>query len=323
MVERLPTEIVRGNSIRVLATHACQERCFFCHNEGAIDYVHAPIDIEEIVEFSRKARDEFGLNVVHLTGGEPTLHPQIVELTKSLKDADFQVRMTTNGDLEPELLDKIIDAGVDSINFSLHAITPEDFQATQALSNLRKKPDYFSFLIDRKLSNISRARLRTNVKLNSVVINSEITGRLIDYALKEQIPLRLMRNLNNIEESDFLIEKLLSERGLKPIREQIAKGDSGGSGTVYGYTDSEGKEAEVKVKKFGTVYLESICDGCVLRDTPRCRERFYGMRVGVNPQTHETEVGLCIDREDGEASVSPEQIFKGRHYEALKKNYGA
>lgn len=76
MIERLPTEIIRGDSIRILTTHACQERCDFCHNEGADDYLHTPIDINETVDFCNKARDEFGLTVTHLTGGEPTLHPQ-------------------------------------------------------------------------------------------------------------------------------------------------------------------------------------------------------------------------------------------------------
>jgi len=70
MVERLPYDIVKGDSIRVLTTHACQERCYFCHNEGADDYLQAPIDVNEAVSFSQKARQEFGLSVVHLTGGE-------------------------------------------------------------------------------------------------------------------------------------------------------------------------------------------------------------------------------------------------------------
>lgn len=321
MAERLRTETVRGDSIRILTTHACQERCNFCHNEGAQDYLHTPIDVEEIVDFCQKARKEYGLTVAHLTGGEPTLHPQIAELTSLLKEADFRVQMTTNGDLEPQLLDKIIDAGVDSINFSLHAVTPEDFKIMQVPSERNRKKDYFQFLMERKLSNIERARERVKVKLNAVVINSEVTGRLIDYALENKIPLRLMRNLNNVEESDLVIESLLSERGLKPTVEQEAIGDSGGSGTIYSYGEENEDTAPVKVKKFGSVYLDIICEGCVLKNTPRCRERFYGVRIGVNPQTLGNEVRLCIDREDESVIVAPEKIFKGAYRESLKKNY--
>jgi len=159
MIERLPTETIRGDSIRILTTHACQERCVFCHNEGADDYLHTPIDINETVDFCKKARDEFGLTVAHLTGGEPTLHPQVVELVGALKKADFNVQMTTNGDLNPDLLDEILEAGVDSINFSLHAITPDGFRRTQALGGLSHKPEYYEFLMKRKKSNIEKARL--------------------------------------------------------------------------------------------------------------------------------------------------------------------
>jgi len=322
MSERLPTETVQGDSIRVLATHACQERCNFCHNEGAKDYLHTPIGIEETVAFSKRARDEFGLTVVHLTGGEPTLHPQIVDLARALKRADFSVQMTTNGDLPPHLLDEIIEAGVSSINFSLHAITPEDFRTTQVPGGLNEKLEYYEFLMRRKKSNIEKARQSAKVKLNTVVINEEITGKVIDFAFEQNIPLRLMRNLNNIEESDRIIEKLLSEKELRPILKQEAGGDSGGSGTVYGSISGNVQNPDVKVKKFGAVYLSSICESCRLKDTPRCREKFYGIRINVNPETLENEVRLCIDRDD-EVVVKPSEIFEGRHYEALKQNYGS
>jgi len=322
MVERIPTETIRGDSIRILTTHACQERCDFCHNEGADDYLHTPIDISETVDFCKKARDEFGLTVAHLTGGEPTLHPQVVELVEALNQADFSVQMTTNGDLNPELLDEILSAGIDSVNFSLHAITPDGFRRTQALGGLSQKPEYYEFLMRRKKSNIESARQVTRVKLNTVVISEEITGDVIDFALDNNIPMRLMRNLNAVEESDRIIDKLLSERGLRPIKEQEAAGDSGGSGTVFGF-EMEGQESDIKVKKFGAVYLESICNGCPLKDTPRCRERFYGMRIGVNPETLQNEVRLCIDRDDQEVVVDPGKIFQGKHYQALKDNYGS
>jgi len=322
MIERLLTETIRGDSIRILTTHACQERCVFCHNEGADDYLHTPIDINETVDFCKKARDEFGLTVAHLTGGEPTLHPQVVELVGALKKADFNVQMTTNGDLNPDLLDEILEAGVDSINFSLHAITPDGFRRTQALGGLSHKPEYYEFLMKRKKSNIEKARLSVRVKLNTVVINEEITGEVIDFVIENNIPLRLMRNLNNVEESDKIINALLSERGLFPIKEQEAAGDSGGSGTVYGFANAGLGDPDIKVKKFGAVYLNSVCEGCPLKNTPRCRERFYGMRIGVNPETLQNEVRLCIDRDDPEVVVSPHEIFEGKHYNALLNNYG-
>jgi hypothetical protein len=161
------------------------------------------------------------------------------------------------------------------------------------------------------------------VKLNTVVIKEDITGKVIDFAIEREIPIRLMRNLNNVEESDRIIDRLLSERRLYPIKEQEAVGDSGGSGTVFGLAESMAHEPDIKVKKFGEVYLESICNDCPLKNTSRCREKFYGIRIGVNSETLQNEVRLCIDRDDPETVVSPNDIFEGKHYKALKNNYGS
>lgn len=321
MVERVPTEIVEGDSIRVLTIHSCPERCIFCHNEGSHDYLHTPIGVAETIAFAKNARNEFGLGVVHLTGGEPTIHPRIIDLVSELKQAEFRVQMTTNGDLNPDLLDQIIAAGLDSFNFSLHAITPEGFRKTQISGGLNERPEYYDFLMRRKTSNIERARQSVRVKLNTVVISEEITGKVIDYAIEKSIPLRLMRNLNNVVESDRLIDKMLFERGLQPIKEQVARSDSGGAGTVFGFVENKKQVVDIKVKKFGDVYLDSICKSCALKNTSRCRERFYGMRIGINAETLKTEVRLCLDRDDSEVVIDPKEAFKGKHYRALKANY--
>lgn len=321
MVEKISHEIVKGDSIRVLMTRACQERCFFCHNEGSSDNLQLPMNIDKTMPFLEKARDSFGLNVIHLTGGEPTLHPQLTEVITRLKDKNFEVQMTTNGNFNPELLNRIIDSGLNSVNFSLHAITPIDFRKTQIPKEKDSNLDYFDSIIRKKKNNIERAKGKMRVKLNTVVVNQEITGKVFDFAIENEIPLRLMRNLNSIKESDEVIEKLLLRRDLVPIREQEAIGDSGGSGTVYGFDRSSLKSVDIKVKKFGDVYLKTICDECFLRNTSKCREKFYGIRLGVNPKTLNNEVRLCIDRDDPNVLINPDRIFKGSYYEALLNNY--
>ena len=284
--------------------------------------MNTPIDIGETVSFARKAKEEFGLSVVHLTGGEPTLHPRIVYLVDAIKKAELNIQMTTNGDSNPDLMNNIISAGVGSINFSLHAITVEDFRKTQSFGGLSENHDYYVFLMKRKISNIEMAKKLVHIKLNTVVINDQITGRVIDFALERGIPLRLMRNFNDVEKSDRIINKLFFEKGLCAVKEQEAIGDSGGSGTVFEFADRRSQKPDVKVKKFGDVYLDSICNGCPLKHTPRCKEKFYGLRMGVNSETLKNEVMLCISRNDKEVIIDPQEVFQGKHLEALKHNYG-
>ena len=320
MVEHLARQSIHGDSLRILTTHTCQERCYFCHNEGSNDYRHSPIDIPETVDFAKKVRQEFGLEVAHLTGGEPTLHPQLIELITSLRDANLKVKMTSNGDFHPDLLNEIVSAGVESINFSLHAINAEDYRATQSTLVQNKSKEYYDFLVKRKKRNIDKARQLIKTKLNTIFITRQITGKVLDFAIEEKIPIRLMRNLDEVKKSNEILCNILEQRGLVPIKEQFATGDSGGSGIVYGYLNKP-ISPDVKVKKFGDVYLSSICDECNFKHTDKCRERFYGMRISMNLKTGENEVRLCIDKEGQEAVVSLEDIFKGKHYQALKDNY--
>lgn len=307
-----------GDSIRVIMTRSCQERCDFCHREGGKDYKGYLVDVEEVLRFSKKVRENFGLNVVHLTGGEPTLHPQIVDLVEKLNNESFGVQMTTNGDSSPDLLKEIVWAGARSINFSLHAIRAESFQKMQITD---KDSGYYRGLLERKIENIMQIRPLVKVKINTVTIDEKTTGEVVDFAIENDIPLRLMRNLNKVPESDKIIASILSQRGLQPVMEEVAIGDSGGSGIIYASVNQEFHSPSIKVKKFGEVYLSSICDDCSLKGSLKCRERFYGIRFGANPITGRNEVTLCIDKDDGTTVVSPDEIFEGGYRQSLEENY--
>lgn len=315
----LPQEFVRGDSIRIVTTHACQERCDFCHNEGTTDFSPGNIDTDRSVAFAVEARERFGIPIVHLTGGEPTLNPETPTLIRKLKEQGFTVQMTTNGDWKPDLLDRVADAGIDSLVFSLHAITPEDFWKLQGMGQLKRNMEWCTNMMKRKFQNIRRAKDMVSTKINTVLVNAEVTGRVLDFAIEEGIPIRLMRNLNRVSESESAIQQILSQRGLIPVKEQVAMSDSSGASTEYGYEDMSRGKVSIKVKRFGDIYLESICGGCALRDTSDCRERFYGIRLEENPVTRRMQARLCIDRED--AVIPAEDFFTSVHASALVQNY--
>jgi len=106
--------------LRVTLTHACNFSCFFCHMEGegkSEDLLTA----EEIALVAKIGR-EFGIKSVKLTGGEPTLRRDLIEVIKKLKEVGIEeVSMTTNGVLLGKLAKKLKDAGLDRVNVSLHS----------------------------------------------------------------------------------------------------------------------------------------------------------------------------------------------------------
>jgi pyruvate-formate lyase-activating enzyme len=130
--------------------------CTFCHNDGTPvvvdnrrrplgDFTTAgpsgrasiyaatngaaflPAAIPDNEEFGRALaalRDALGLTEVHLTGGEPTLHPAVARLTKIAVEAGLRVGMTSNGERGERVLPECAAAGLDRVNFSVFGTRP-------------------------------------------------------------------------------------------------------------------------------------------------------------------------------------------------------
>ncbi len=84
----------------------CNFRCPFCHNSGLLGAPADPqITQQELLDFlaTRKGL----LDGVCVTGGEPTLSPELPDLLHRIKDMGFAVKLDTNGS-RPEVLKALI-----------------------------------------------------------------------------------------------------------------------------------------------------------------------------------------------------------------------
>jgi len=71
----------------------------------------------------------FGIDVVKLTGGEPMLRQDILEIVEKLKGVDLrEISMTTNGTRFSKLAGSLHDAGLSRVNISLHSLHKDRFQ---------------------------------------------------------------------------------------------------------------------------------------------------------------------------------------------------
>ena len=89
----------------------CNFRCPFCHNASL---VLSPGECEKISEenfFSFLASRAGKLSGVCITGGEPTLYPNLKSFIKKIKDMSFAVKLDTNG-TNPELIEELINEGL-------------------------------------------------------------------------------------------------------------------------------------------------------------------------------------------------------------------
>ena len=92
--------------------NGCNLRCPFCHNASLVlhrDGAPPPMSRETLLAFLEKRRGR--LDGVCVTGGEPTLCPDLPDLLRQIKALGYDIKLDTNGS-HPELLRSLIDDGL-------------------------------------------------------------------------------------------------------------------------------------------------------------------------------------------------------------------
>ena len=83
----------------------CNFRCPFCHNPSLVEPgTSVNLPVEQIIEFA-KSRKKW-IDGVCITGGEPTLYPDLIDFIERLKKESFLVKLDTNGS-NPDLLQEL------------------------------------------------------------------------------------------------------------------------------------------------------------------------------------------------------------------------
>ena len=88
----------------------CDMRCPFCHNAELIDgTAPAVMEEEELLAFLEKRKGL--LDGVAVTGGEPLLREDTLELAEKIRDLGYPLKLDTNG-THPDRLRRLIDRGL-------------------------------------------------------------------------------------------------------------------------------------------------------------------------------------------------------------------
>lgn len=95
-----------GNIVSTIFLSGCNFRCPYCHNPDLVNKEQSHFSEQEVFDHLKM---RIGLiDGVCVSGGEPTIHSDLVDFLKRIKSLGLLVKLDTNGS-NPEMLRKILD----------------------------------------------------------------------------------------------------------------------------------------------------------------------------------------------------------------------
>ncbi len=150
--------------LRLSLIDKCNLRCTYCMPEDMHFFHKSQImSLKEIKYFSSLFVNEFGINKIRLTGGEPLIRQDIEEILLFLKTLNIQLNITTNGIYLQKYIDVIKESGIKSVNISLDTLEHERFFKINRREGLAQVKEGIEAALKNDL----------HVKLNMVVLKNE------------------------------------------------------------------------------------------------------------------------------------------------------
>jgi len=117
--------------LRISLTDRCNLRCVYCMPKEGLQWQARAdqLSVEEIVRVVETAA-QGGVKRVRLTGGEPLVHPNIIQIVRRIASIQKieEVSLTTNAMLLERLAQPLADAGLSRVNISLDSLEADKFR---------------------------------------------------------------------------------------------------------------------------------------------------------------------------------------------------
>lgn len=125
--------------LRISLTDKCNMRCVYCMSEDMVfqpnDELMTTAEIRRLVHIFAR----LGVDKIRLTGGEPTVHPELLTIVRDIRAAGItRISMTTNGLRLAELAAPLKAAGLERVNVSIDTLDPDRFHRVTRWGHLDK-----------------------------------------------------------------------------------------------------------------------------------------------------------------------------------------
>ena len=124
-------------SLRITISNRCNENCLYCHHDGMVSSKDemTPDELYKICKIAKR----IGVRKIRLSGGDPLVRKDIVEIVEKIASLDFQdISLTTNGVLLGKYAEDLKKAGLDRVNVSLDTLNPETYKKVTSMDYLKE-----------------------------------------------------------------------------------------------------------------------------------------------------------------------------------------
>lgn len=269
----------RYEYLRLSITDMCNFRCNYCLPEGFSPCASGKNTFLTLDEIQRLARTfaQLGTKKVRITGGEPTLRKDFLQIAKSICQTQGieQVALTTNGYRLLKDVEKWKTAGIQSINLSIDSLDPKMFHKITGFSRF----DDIMRGIDRAFE-VGFDKIKVNAVLMKNLNDHEFES-FLQWIKHRPIQMRFIELMEMTEQKAFfhqhhlsglvLMEKLLQQGWQMKERSPLA-----GPAKIFHHPDFCGEIGLIMP------YEKNFCASC------------NRLRVSSNGQLH-----LCLFGEQG------------------------
>jgi GTP 3',8-cyclase len=242
--------------LRLSVTDRCNFRCAYCLPQGcARDAASQPLTVEEIDRLVR-AFAGLGFWKVRLTGGEPTLRRDLVEVIRRIAAVPGvrQVGLTTNGHRLAPIAAELRGAGLTAVNVSLDSLDPARFEEVTGSRRLEAVVEGIEAAVAAGIS---------SVKVNAVLLRGLLgeLDRFLSWTRRLPLAVRFIELMQTADNEAFFrrhhlpadeIRRELEARGWTALARRPADGPC----TSFAHPEHAGRAGLI------APYAAGFCAAC-------------------------------------------------------------
>ncbi|MEX0776944.1 MAG: GTP 3',8-cyclase MoaA [Phycisphaeraceae bacterium] len=251
-----PRSLAAVKLLRISVTDRCNLRCVYCMPEEGVTFEPQDdlLSADQLIAVAAAAR-QAGVTHFKITGGEPTIRPDVVDIVRGIAALDpVDLSMTTNGMLLDRLAPALRDAGLDRLTISWDSMQPARFSrivggrmGSDALDRLRRGIDaavdagfvrlkinvvVMAGINDDEVANFARLTLARPWTVRFIEYMPLGESRLLDEAAERLVDNAVIRRCIAAELGELVPVSRGSEAGVGPAEVYCLAGAAGRLGFI-------------------------------------------------------------------------------------------